>query len=92
MAAAIKAINAKVRSNKVLDYFFSTRMFTKLSVGCWPRCDLPFGSLSGEDGYFCSLWRCKMLTIYFVLDFWGPASNFGIPIAAVMDIQKDPEM
>lgn len=25
-------------------------------------------------------------------DFWGPASNFGIPIAAVMDIQKDPEM
>jgi hypothetical protein len=25
-------------------------------------------------------------------DFWGPASNFGIPIAAVMDTQKDPEM
>jgi Mitochondrial pyruvate carriers len=25
-------------------------------------------------------------------DFWGPASNFGIPVAAVMDIQKDPEM
>jgi hypothetical protein len=28
MAAAIKAINAKIRSNKVLDYFFSTRMST----------------------------------------------------------------
>lgn len=28
MAAAIKAINAKIRSNKVLDYVFSTRMFT----------------------------------------------------------------
>lgn len=27
MAAAIKAINAKIRSNKVLDYVFSTRMF-----------------------------------------------------------------
>lgn len=27
-----------------------------------------------------------------ILDFWGPASNFGIPIAAVMDTQKDPEM
>jgi hypothetical protein len=27
-----------------------------------------------------------------VTDFWGPASNFGIPIAAVMDTQKDPEM
>jgi Mitochondrial pyruvate carriers len=25
-------------------------------------------------------------------DFWGPASNFGIPIAAVMDTQKDAEM
>jgi len=49
MAAAIKAINAKIRSNKALDYFCSTH-------------------------------------------FWGPASNFGIPIAAVMDIQKDPEI
>lgn len=28
MAAAIKAINAKIRSNKVLDYVFSTRMYT----------------------------------------------------------------
>lgn len=25
-------------------------------------------------------------------DFWGPASNFGIPIAAVMDTRKDPDM
>ncbi|KAL2001390.1 hypothetical protein VTN02DRAFT_1819 [Thermoascus thermophilus] len=49
MAAAIKAINAKIRSNKVLDYICSTH-------------------------------------------FWGPASNFGIPIAAVMDTQKDPEI
>ncbi|PGH18194.1 hypothetical protein AJ80_04581 [Polytolypa hystricis UAMH7299] len=49
MAAAIKAINAKIRSNKVLDYFCSTH-------------------------------------------FWGPASNFGIPIAAVMDTQKDPDI
>lgn len=28
----------------------------------------------------------------FRTDFWGPASNFGIPLAAVMDVQKDPEM
>ncbi|KAL1958732.1 hypothetical protein VTO42DRAFT_3851 [Malbranchea cinnamomea] len=49
MAAAIKAINAKIRSNKVLDYFCSTH-------------------------------------------FWGPASNFGIPLAAIMDTQKDPEI
>jgi len=50
MAAAIKALNAKIRSNKYTDYFCSTH-------------------------------------------FWGPASNFGIPIAAVMDIaNKDPEI
>jgi len=49
MAAAIKAINARIRSNKVTDYFCSTH-------------------------------------------FWGPASNFGIPIAAVLDTQKDPEI
>ncbi|KAI4133486.1 MAG: hypothetical protein LQ338_000222 [Usnochroma carphineum] len=24
--------------------------------------------------------------------FWGPASNFGIPAAAIADIQKDPEL
>lgn len=28
----------------------------------------------------------------FRTDFWGPASNFGIPLAAVMDVKKDPEM
>lgn len=25
-------------------------------------------------------------------DFWGPVSNFGIPIAAIADMSKDPEM
>ncbi|KFA66524.1 hypothetical protein S40285_00749 [Stachybotrys chlorohalonatus IBT 40285] len=30
--------------------------------------------------YFCST------------HFWGPASNFGIPIAAVLDTQKSPEL
>lgn len=49
MAAAIKALNAKIRSNPVSDYLCSTH-------------------------------------------FWGPASNFGIPIAAVMDTSKDPEI
>ncbi|KAL9587384.1 MAG: hypothetical protein Q9212_000311 [Teloschistes hypoglaucus] len=24
-------------------------------------------------------------------DFWGPVSNFGIPVAAIADMQKDPE-
>ncbi|KAF2474777.1 UPF0041 domain protein [Lindgomyces ingoldianus] len=49
MAAAARALNAKIRSNKYLDYFCSTH-------------------------------------------FWGPASNFGIPIAAVADMTKDPEI
>lgn len=30
--------------------------------------------------------------VILLADFWGPASNFGIPIAAVMDTQKDPEL
>ncbi|KAI5810210.1 UPF0041 domain-containing protein [Peziza echinospora] len=49
MAAAIAALNAKIRSRPVLSYFCSTH-------------------------------------------FWGPASNFGIPVAAVLDTQKDPEI
>ncbi|KAF3763637.1 UPF0041-domain-containing protein [Cryphonectria parasitica EP155] len=49
MAALIKAVNAKIRSNPVSDYFCSTH-------------------------------------------FWGPASNFGIPIAAVLDTQKSPDL
>ncbi|KAH7364416.1 hypothetical protein BKA65DRAFT_388744 [Rhexocercosporidium sp. MPI-PUGE-AT-0058] len=49
MAAFIKAVNAKIRSNPTTNYLCSTH-------------------------------------------FWGPASNFGIPIAAVMDTQKSPEL
>ncbi|KAH8655829.1 hypothetical protein BX600DRAFT_416850 [Xylariales sp. PMI_506] len=47
--AYIRALNAKIRSNKVLDYLCSTH-------------------------------------------FWGPASNFGIPIAAILDTKKSPDM
>ncbi|MCJ1317498.1 hypothetical protein MMC15_002823 [Xylographa vitiligo] len=49
MAAAISALNAKIRSQPILNYVFSTH-------------------------------------------FWGPVSNFGIPIAAVMDTKKDPDI
>ncbi|RPA93885.1 UPF0041-domain-containing protein [Choiromyces venosus 120613-1] len=50
MAAALSALNAKIRSNPVLSYVCSTH-------------------------------------------FWGPVSNFGIPVAAVLDItRKDPEI
>ncbi|KAK3369527.1 hypothetical protein B0T24DRAFT_632759 [Lasiosphaeria ovina] len=49
MAALVKALNARIRSNPVTDYFCSTH-------------------------------------------FWGPASNFGIPVAAILDTQKSPEL
>lgn len=28
----------------------------------------------------------------FTTHFWAPISNFGIPIAAIMDLKKDPEL
>ncbi|KAK7729982.1 Small nuclear ribonucleoprotein-associated protein B [Cytospora paraplurivora] len=49
MAAFVKAINAKIRSNPYTDYICSTH-------------------------------------------FWGPVSNFGIPLAAVADTFKSPEL
>ncbi|KAK6538250.1 pyruvate transporter mpc1 [Orbilia ellipsospora] len=49
MLSALANLNARIRSNKVLDYFCSTH-------------------------------------------FWGPVSNFGIPLAAITDIRKDPEI
>lgn len=65
MAAAIKAINARIRQNKALDYVCSTRK------------PIPLRGPSDTDEE---------------TDFWGPVSNFGIPIAAVADTQKDAEM
>lgn len=32
----------------------------------------------------------QTLKYIFTTHFWGPVSNFGIPIAAVYDLQKDP--
>ncbi|KAK6343978.1 pyruvate transporter mpc1 [Orbilia brochopaga] len=49
MFQALVNLNARIRSNKVLDYFCSTH-------------------------------------------FWGPVSNFGIPMAAIADFKKDPEL
>ncbi|TLD29103.1 hypothetical protein PspLS_03436 [Pyricularia sp. CBS 133598] len=36
--------------------------------------------------------RDKYLNYFCSTHFWGPASNFGIPIAAVMDTQKSPDL
>ncbi|MCJ1470338.1 hypothetical protein MMC07_008983 [Pseudocyphellaria aurata] len=76
MAAAISAINAKIRSQPVLSYFCSTRKLLNL-----------FGFLRPVRG----IWALST-NASFRIDFWGPASNFGIPVAAVLDIKKDPEI
>jgi hypothetical protein len=40
MAAAIKAINAKIRSNKVLDYVCSTRTYRSSTLSECPNIQL----------------------------------------------------
>lgn len=32
-----------------------------------------------------------LLNFYFSTHFWGPIANWGIPIAAIADIQRDPK-
>lgn len=49
MAAALRALNARIRSNPAADFICSTH-------------------------------------------FWGPVSNFSLPIAAVYDMRRDPAM
>ncbi|KAI5950068.1 hypothetical protein KGF57_004413 [Candida theae] len=39
-----------------------------------------------------SLFSKKTLKYMCTTHFWGPVSNFGIPIAAIMDLKKDPEV
>ncbi|SCW00476.1 LAFE_0C05028g1_1 [Lachancea fermentati] len=34
----------------------------------------------------------ETLKYVFTTHFWGPVSNFGIPLAAVYDLKKDPEL
>lgn len=34
----------------------------------------------------------ETLKYVFTTHFWGPVSNFGIPIAAIYDLKKDPDL
>ncbi|SCU93327.1 LADA_0G02476g1_1 [Lachancea dasiensis] len=34
----------------------------------------------------------ETLKYVFTTHFWGPVSNFGIPLAAIYDLKKDPEL
>ena len=96
MAAAIKALNTKIRSNPVTNYLFSTRMSTHAHVG---RCTgafflaleltvpaRPFFTFALELSFlirsFTTPWANKAL---YSTDFIAPVSNFGIPVAAILD-------
>lgn len=78
MAALFKAANAKIRSNPMLSYICSTRTSAPPPP---PRAERAGAvpRLSGADAFGAT-------------DFWGPVSNFGIPVAAVLDTQKSPDL
>jgi hypothetical protein len=38
------------------------------------------------------LFQNKTLRYVCSTHFWGPVSNFGIPVAAIVDLKKDPEL
>jgi hypothetical protein len=92
MAAAIKALNAKIRSNKYTDYFCSTRTFypDPVCASMGNKWMVRFGGGSSGRRWRASSRRRAIANTH--IDFWGPASNFGIPIAAIADMSKDPEM
>ncbi|OBA21859.1 hypothetical protein METBIDRAFT_38781 [Metschnikowia bicuspidata var. bicuspidata NRRL YB-4993] len=41
---------------------------------------------------FRNLFSKQNLKYLLTSHFWGPVSNFGIPVAAVLDLKKDPEI
>lgn len=40
---------------------------------------------------FKNIFTKQTFKYLFTTHFWGPVSNFGIPVAAVMDLKKDPD-
>lgn len=40
---------------------------------------------------FRNIFNKQTFKYIFTTHFWGPVSNFGIPVAAVMDLKKDPD-
>lgn len=80
MAAAISALNAKIRSHPVLNYVCSTRESAPTIRRAKPPSHESIPIIGSSEANIAHV------------DFWGPVSNFGIPIAAVLDTQKDPEL
>lgn len=102
MAAVVKALNAKIRSHPVLDYVCSTRTYhsprslpsATTETGQPHDTDRmnPLGTPDSIEPQDTPQWNTDSTLINAAADFWGPVSNFGIPLAAVMDTQKDPDM
>lgn len=95
MAAAIKALNAKIRANPVLDYVCSTREFSYNSFPAY-TARISTHSKTSRAAPTSRLQSCdeerRTELTRLMIDFLGPVSNFGIPIAAVLDTQKSPEL
>lgn len=41
---------------------------------------------------FRNIFSKQTFKYVFTTHFWGPVSNFGIPVAAIMDLNKDPDL
>lgn len=41
---------------------------------------------------FKNIFNKQNFKYLFTTHFWGPVSNFGIPVAAVLDLKKDPDI
>lgn len=48
--------------------------------------------LMSANKFFNFLFSKQSLRYMCTTHFWGPVSNFGIPIAAMMDLKKDPDL
>ncbi|CAK7904486.1 mitochondrial pyruvate carrier 1 [[Candida] anglica] len=45
-----------------------------------------------SNKFFSFLFSKQSLKYMCTTHFWGPVSNFGIPVAAMLDLKKDPEL
>lgn len=48
--------------------------------------------MSGFKKFADQIFTKQTFKYVFTTHFWGPVSNFGLPIAALMDLQKDADL
>ena len=52
----------------------------------------PLKQQRSSNKYFKLLFSKETLRYVCSTHFWGPVSNFGIPVAAILDLNKDPDL